>query len=520
MAFSMRRASWIFFAWMFFPTLVSLAGCTHKTTSPNEIVVGISAEPVSLDPRYATDAYSMRIADLIFSSLVKIGPHLEVVPDAAKTWSFKDNVYTFDLFPGLRFHNGRPVTPDDLKFSFEQFSDKNSLFSSSFNEVGKLEAETVGDHLRVRITMKHFVANFLGADLPVFKILPREEIAGFPARLIGTGSFRFVSRTDSEVHLEAVKDHPFEAPKTSTVVFKVVHDDFTRYQKLLKGELDVVFNDITTDKVRVFEQRPEDFNVYRFPSASMTYILMNMRDPTLQNRDLRRALSQSIHRSEIIQYKMAGMAKETTSILPPVHPMYNAEIKNPAYDVAAAQRTIESLGLKGHRLTIKSSNNPGVMDNSKVLAYQMSQSGLDVELETFEWGKFYDDVKKGNFQLATMKWIGISDPDIYRQAFNSKEKAPGGRNRSNYNNPIIDELTEKAIQTENEETRRDLYEKIQKIVLEDYAFIPLWAELQVVVTKKSITGFQPHMTGKFDILTKLTKEKIDSRMGAQLTTAD
>ena len=189
-----------------------------------------------------------------------------------------------------------------------------------------------------------------------------------------------------------------------------------------------------------------------------------------------------------------------------MHPYFNAELRNPDYDLNAAKATIARLGLKGQPLTLKSSNNPEAMDRSKVIAYQLSQSGLNVELQTFEWGKFYQDLKKGAFQLATSKWTGISDPDIYRSVFNSKEKPPG-RNRGNYVNPVIDDLTERALVMESDVERKKMYLEIQKIILDDFAFIPLWTELQVVVTKKNITGFEPSVKGDFDILTKMAKPR-------------
>ena len=157
--------------------------------------------------------------------------------------------------------------------------------------------------------------------------------------------------------------------------------------------------------------------------------------PRLKQREFRRALSQSIHRSEIIRYKLNGMAEETASILPKVHPSFNAGIHNPEYDPAAAKHTIESLRLRAGsiHLTLKCSNNPGAMDDSKVIAYQLSQAGLNVEMQSFEWGKFYNDVKKGNFQLAAMSWVGISDADGLTAWLSiARKKPPGGRNRGSY----------------------------------------------------------------------------------------
>jgi len=512
MAKSFRLGSLIFVA-------IALLACTRARTASDELVMGLSAQPSSLDPRYASDAYGMRIVQLVFDSLVRVGPKLEIKPGVAKTWSYSGLTYTFELVPGLKFHNGRDVTPEDLIFSFEQFSAPSSSFASSFNEVEKFQAIKNGDHLQVKIKMKKFVANFLGADLAVYKILPKQEIAGFPQKLIGSGPFQYSGKNDNEIVLTRFERHPVHVPKMPKLVIKVVRDDFTRYQKLMRGELDICLNEIAIDKVPMFEKKSDKFSVTRFPTASMSYVLINMQDATLKQKELRQALSQAINRPEIIRYKLEGLGEEATSVLPMVHPYFNHDLLEPKYDLAAAKAVIEKLGLKGQHLILKSSNNPGAIDNARVIAYQLSQTGLDVELQSFEWGKYYDDIKRGNFQLALMKWVGISDPDIYRAAFHSKEKPPGGRNRGHYANPEVDEVVEKAVNTENETERRALYLKAQKLVFDDVATLPLWYEVQVAIMKKDIEGFEPSIMGDYDTLVNVVKSETRPKANSSLSSS-
>lgn len=513
MAKSFRLGSLIFVA-------IALLGCTRARTAPDELVLGLSAQPATLDPRYASDAYGMRIVQLVFDSLVRVGPKLETKAGVAKTWNYANLTYTFELVPGLKFHNGRDVTPEDLIFSFEQFSAPSSSFASSFNDVAKFEASKNGDHLQVKIKMKRFVANFLGADLAVYKILPKQEISGFPQKLIGTGPFRFSGKNDNEIILSRFEEHPLRVPKMQKLVFKVVRDDFTRFQKLMRGELDMCLNEIAIDKVPGFEKQGDKFSVYRFPSASMSYVLINMQDAALKQKELRQALTQALNRPEIIRYKLEGLGEEATSVLPMVHPYFNHDLSEPPYDLAKAQAIIEKLGLKGQHMILKSSNNPGAIDNARVIAYQLSQSGLEVEHQSFEWGKFYDDIKRGNFQLALMKWVGISDPDIYRTAFHSKEKPPGGRNRGHYSNPAVDEVVEKAVNAENEGLRRQLYLQAQKLVFDDVATLPLWYEVQVAIMKKSIEGFEPSIMGDYDTLVNVVKDETRPKATSPLSSSN
>ncbi|NJL24204.1 MAG: hypothetical protein HC902_02815 [Calothrix sp. SM1_5_4] len=120
-----------------------------------------------------------------------------------------------------------------------------------------------------------------------------------------------------------------------------------------------------------------------------------------------------------------------------------------------------------------------------------------MNLESYEWGTFYDDVKKGRFQIATMKWVGIADPDIYRAAFHSREKPPGGRNRGGFENPTLDRLLDSAEREGDPRRRRELFNQAQRIVQEDFAIIPLWYDEQVAVARKNILDYRPSITSDF-----------------------
>ncbi|MCB0384636.1 MAG: hypothetical protein KDD43_04515, partial [Bdellovibrionales bacterium] len=202
----MRRAIPILFA-----SLLLWSCSKSQKLEPDTLYVALGSQPSSLDPRFATDANGMRIAQLIFNSIVRIGPDLKVTGDAAESWSYKNLVYTFQIRKGLSFANGRKVTPEDIYFSFDQYRQDNSPFHSALDMVAKVEASDLGDRLRVKVYLKEFSAKLLTSDLPAVKILPKEEVtkagADFAKLLIGTGSFSFAGQSASEIVLKARKDH-------------------------------------------------------------------------------------------------------------------------------------------------------------------------------------------------------------------------------------------------------------------------------------------------------------------------
>lgn len=491
-------------------TLVGLfISCTKdEAADKNTLVVAISAQPSTLDPRIATDAIGMRLANLMFNSLVQIGPDLRVIGDAAQRWNYEDLTYTFYLHPNLSFSSGRTVTKEDILFSFEQFQSKQSPFRSALETIKDVLVEEIDGQLVVHLKLSEFSAKLLNSDLPVVKILPKPEVlaAGddFSRQPVGSGSFVLEKQNSSEIILKARSDHPFRSPKIKNLVFKIIRDDFTRYQRTLKGSIDIVQSEIPLSRVSDFIHRSEEFEVHKYPGLSMTYILLNLNDPLLKKKTLRQAISQGINRQEIIQYKLEGFGTTATSLLTPGNPYFFTELSNPDFDPAKAKRILDDLNIESPKLTLKTSNNQSAVENGRVIAHQLRQIGLDVQLQSFEWATFYGDIQGGNFQMATMRWIGATDPDIYRMAFHSQEKPPG-RNRSFYANPKLDQLLEAGLHIADEKKRIDHYKKVQRMIQDDFVVIPLWYDEQVAIVNKRVQGYIPSQTGDFSPFINVSK---------------
>lgn len=486
----------------FLALTAALGGCTARhQPPPDTLVVALGAMPATLDPRFATDADGTRISALIFESLVHAGDDYQPQPEAAVRWSKSGLRYTFHLRPDLQFHNGRKVTVEDIEYSFATYRGPKSAFASTLSAITSVVARGEGDHLVVDVLLKAPSEKFLIADLPSVRILPKREIESmgrdFTRALIGTGPFRYGKTDLNEIRLESAR------AQMAHLTFKIVRDDYTRYLKLLKGEVDIAQVEIAPERVREFEQRPQEFNVYRYHGRNMSYLLLNLRDPVLRRLEARQALARTLRRDEVIRYKLAGFGREATSILTPENP-YFADLQNLKTDVPAARAQITRLGLADQRLVLKTSNNVQAIENGRVLANQLSESGLNVELESYEWGTYYADIKKGAFQIALMRWVNTVDPDIYRIAFHSKELPPG-RNRGAYINRELDQLLDQSSVTDDRARRQSLFKRIQRHVHTDLAILPLWYDEQVAIARKNVLNFKPSMSSDFLPLARVTK---------------
>lgn len=489
-------------------SFVHLSACTQKSPSPSDtLIVALGAPPASLDPRAATDASGMGISSLVFSALFHLDSQLKLVGEFAESWDYKNLTYSFRLKPGLEFSNHQKVTSDDILFSFSEYMNPKCPFSSNFKMIDKVEAEYSSSGGTLKVKLKEFSSSFL-TDLRVIKILPQKLIQNSPQEFqnhpIGTGNFEISKDDSNDILLKARQSGTLLKASIQYVDFKIIRDDYTRFLKLLSQEIDIAENEIDLRRVSEFAKRTEDFEVQKIPSLSMAYILINLKKDIFQNLKLRRALNLALNRQDLISYKLEGMALPATSLLSPVHPMHNPTLVNPAFNLNEALKLVSEISLPTRKISFKSSNAPSAVENASVIVDQFKKLGLKFEQQSFEWGTFYSDIKSGNFELATSKWIGLVDADIYRQAFDSQETPPG-RNRGYYKNSKVDELVEKALRTEDFTKRRELYFEAEKIIFEEIPVIPLWYDFDVAIISRRIHNFHASPSGDFLFANEVTK---------------
>ena len=462
----------------------------------------LGSEPRSLDPRQATDANSMRLIDLLFDPLVRLGPSGQVQPALSDKWTYKDKLYTFFMSPHWEFSNGRKINRQDLLFSFEEY--KKGPFASALKIVESIQVRQEKSFLVLEIKLKRESAKFLRADIPVFKILPHDlaRLPDFHKNPVGTGPFKLKSQRAHQL----VFSHRGDG-NIKEVVFKIVRDDFTRFQKMLNGELDIAQSEISFQKIPYFLDKKDQFQVVVGPGLSTTYLLINFRDECLKNLKIRQFLAHSIDRPQIIKYKLKHFATQAVTILHRKDKFFKFGLRNPPYSLSTAQAIWKQWPEKCQQKTfsLKTSHARSAVDHGKSLTLQLKKVGLKIKTENYEWGRFLSDLNEGRFQLALLKWVGVMDPDIYRLAFHSQEQAPKGRNRSFYQNSHLDRLLDKGISTMDLTQRKAIYHEIQEIIQKDLAFIPLWHEQQVAVLGKNIANYRLSRLGDFRYLLTIHK---------------
>ncbi len=476
-----------------------------------ELRVGLEDQPKTLDPRYATDAYGTRISHhLLFSTLVEEGYDLQTVPGLAERWETPDDTtYVFHLRPDVFFHDGERLSARDVKFTFEHVMDPETGSPFGPNMRNIIRSIEVPDERTVRFTLTRPSASFLSSV--VIPILPGhaaeqlKEPAGF---LTGSGPFKFVSQNSSEIVLASNERYFGGRPKIDRLVFKVITDDNTRFLKMKKGDLDLLINAIPLDKIDEVGKPPLNavYDVIEEPGISYNYLAFNLEKPVLRDPRVRQAIALGVNVDEIIEHRLNGHAIRATGMLSPVNRFYSGDVTVFPHDPERAKALLKEAGFPAPgredsysriNLELKTSNNAQVVGIARILQAQLAEIGIHLDVRSYEWGTFYGDIKSGNFELTTLRWVGIVDPDFYFDVFHSSQAPPVGNNRGRYANADLDRLLDAGRVTLDFEARKAVYGEVQKKLADDLPYVSLWHANNVSIVHRRVKGYRQHPTGGF-----------------------
>ena len=486
---------------------LAAAACRRApAVDPAIITVGIRTAPNTLDPRQASDEVSQRVSELIFSPLMILGPDLKPAPHLATRLDNPDPLtYIAHLRRGVRFHDGHELTAADVVYTFGAFTDPTyvSPFKGAFTS---LQSVTALDDYTVQFRLKTPFAAFpaqLVLQPPVVPAGSGDALRAFP---VGTGPYRFVEyATDDHVTLSAFEGYFDGLPNNAGLVLKVVPDDTMRGLELRRGSLDVVVNDLPPDIVHQL-RREDDLQSATSPGLDFSYLGINFRDPILADRRVRQAIGYAIDRQAIVDYLRRGLARLATGLVPSQAWAYEPDVEQFAYDPAKARALLDEAGYRdpdgdGPRprlqLSLICSTNEETRLQSAIIQDNLKRVGIDLDVRSYEFATFYQDVLSGRFQLFSLQWVGgaLVDPDILRRVYHSSQVPPAGFNRGYYRNPEVDRLLDDAAAATSDEERRRLYGEVQRRVAQDAVYIPVWNKVNVVVAQRSLVGLHVGATG-------------------------
>lgn len=481
------------------------SACARTRRTPDDTLVMVIEAPIkNADPRYAVTSYDSKISKLIAPGLVVIdGPDLAPTLGLAETLDQVDPLtWVATLRANVRFSDGTPVTADDVAWTFATIvaPGSDSLFRKQFDE--RLAGVDVVDPRTVRFRLKQPLATFrTDLDLGIVAHHAAGADGKFAGRkVIGAGPYVVAEMSDNRTVLVA-NPYADPPPRMPRIVIKVVRDASARIMMLGGGTADLAQNATRYDLIDDVLYRGRVREV-RGPSCVLTYMMFNNDDPVLRDVRVRRALALALDRPAVIRSKLAGRAILATGLLPPFHWAYAAGVGEFHQDLAAAGALLDAAGYPDPdgpggkprlRLSYKTSADQFRVAIARVLAAQLGRLGVDVEVQSFEFNTFFADVKKGNYQLATMQTSDVVEPDSYYSYFHSSripDKAnPDVGNRWRFRSPEVDRLLDDGRHELDRGKRIAIYAEVQRRLAADLPIIPLWHEDNVALVNRDVVDY-------------------------------
>ncbi|MBH1989179.1 MAG: ABC transporter substrate-binding protein [Myxococcaceae bacterium] len=474
-----------------FYILLSCSRLADQDEKPLQIIVATA--PESLDPRYANTQVAQQMSKLLYAPLFEMNDELEPVPYLAESVKqLSPTRYRIKLKPGLKFHDHRSLTAEDIVSVFRNLA--QTEIKAPIKDILPLSADTV------EFVLERPYAPFL-VDLCGLGIV--SAITGS-----GSGPYRLLEANSATEtwKMESFSDWWQGEPAIQRLDFRVVRDPNARLLELIKGKADLALGNVKPFQLPALASYSNRIEVIKTPGLDYAYLAINLRHPVLADIRVRQAIAEALDIDKILQVKFQSYAKRATGLIPEDHWAKTPGLVVPKYDPKHARQILKE---SGYDLPIRLRYLVGTdrFRQSIALIYrqQLKEVGIELDLRIQEWGTLFQNIKQGNFDLYSAIWTPVVEPNLYDWVFHSSKipaEGKSGGNRGAYRDAQVDSWIEEASQTFDKNRRAELYAHIESRLIQTLPYVPLWFEDQIVVLSQRLKNFTPLRTGSFLPLTR------------------
>lgn len=489
-----------------------LSSCSNSQISFNKntgdvFVTSLNGDASYLNPLLASDTSSSEINAFIFNGLLKYDKDLNLICDLAESFKVSDNGLTifFKIRPNIKWHDGQSFTSKDVEFTYKKLTDQNTKTPFSSDYLIIKEFKLIDDY--------SFSVSYDKPFAPILEswcigIIPKhifenEDIntSKFNRQPIGTGPYIFKQwKTDQKIVLKANPDYFEEKPLLSACLFRIIPDQSVQFLELRNESIDQI--SLTTDQWNAYDIFFKNYNKYRYPAFSFTFLGFNLLKEPFNNIKFRQAINYAINKKDIIDGIFSGMAKEANGIFPPQSWAYK-QIEAYGYDKIKAIALLKEIGFSQNQDGIlEYKNKPFEIDiitnqgnkarelSAQIIQEQLKQIGLKINIRILEWSTFINQyVGEKKFDALILGWSTAVDPDQY-SLWHSQQTQKGQYNFMSYKNDEVDKLLIKARETFDKQERIKMYHKIQDIMRADPPCIFLYYPENMVAIHKRFKGVE------------------------------
>ena len=449
------------------------------------LTVQTTAEPPGLD---LTATPASATATVVFynvqEALVKVDEEGKLVPWLAERWQASTDAltWTFVLRKGVRFHNGRPFTAEDVKFVLDRAQNPETKHphAKNYEDIASVQ---VRDEQTVVITLKKVNAMFLyNLARQGSVVYPREAVEQQKSQPVGTGPF-VLARWERGDRIVLKRNPDYWAkglPRLEQVTFRFIPDPNTALAALRAGDIDVLGFGLGPESVDAVRQEPNLKVIVGETTSDVILALNNSRKPYADPR-VRRALTQAINKDEVVKGAMFGLGRVLGTNIDPLNPYFVDMSKAVPNDPARARALLAEAGYpSGFDAVLKvAPQYPYTVRTGEVIAQQLAKVGVRVRLEQVEWGQWLDRVyKQADYDMTIIGHAEAWDAENYANP----------KYYFRYDSPRFQEVYRQSESTVDDRKRRELYAELQKIMVDEAPVVWLYVYPRLVAAKKGVQG--------------------------------
>jgi peptide/nickel transport system substrate-binding protein len=493
------------------PTAATAATAAPAASSPRKggtAVIAVDADPETLNPGITTSNVTGDIQAKVFEGLVWLDQNYAPQPALATSWDISPDgkTYTFKLRPNVKWHDGQDFTSADVKYTFEQVLAKyHPRTSTTFKQLA-VSVDTP-DPLTAVVNLQQPYAPFL-IQMSVFEapIMPKHLYDGTdptnnPANQapVGTGPFKFAEWNHGS-DVKVVRNENYwdsSKPYLDGIVFQIVPQPANRSTGLETGEIDFVL-DFYLPKADVprLSSNPNLISKQGQGAPAIDFVMMNLKNPVLANKQVRQALAFAINRDTQVQQAMNGLGRPGYGAFGDgfkwlLNPDVSYQKLYP-FDAQKAQQMLAAAGVPANttlRLTYDSAR-PNFVTGAQIIKDNLRQVGINVDLQPLERTVMIDKVfTQKDFDLTLQSYFSSGDPSIgYHRLYLTNTGSAPFVNASGYSNPQVDDLLAKASTAPTQEERAPFYKQLQTILNDDLPSLILYDESGIDFGNKKLNG--------------------------------
>ena len=480
-----------------FLALILLVGCQNGNNSStvsdrDTLIVGFPSNPAEIDPHAANDVPSRQISAHVFENLLVRDADGNLQPGLATSWELvEDNIWQFTIREGVTFHNGEPLTANDVAFSIKRVS-QSAILSPIFGMFEPELIEVIDDYTVNIGTAEPFAPALIHLSHHAAAILSESAVGDTPMtettleQLVGSGPYKITKlEFDEIIVLERFENFHGEHPNMRVIEFRIMPDPHTRTLNLEAGEVDVIINVAPTD-IASLTDNPE-FTMTSTPSHGVEYVGLNFRNDYLGVREVRQAINYALQNDVIVQVSTEGTHDLLSTYVAPSVFGFSPDVEPHGFDLDRAKELMDEAGIDGFDMDLLINSGSAVrLAAAEIIQNQLQLININVNIRQLEWAAYLEARNEGDFDAFIGGWSNPSGdadnglvPILYTDVGDIR-----------INSAELDAMLMEGRRTVNEAERLAIYHDVLVYLREAAPFVLLGNSSHFMATQNNVTGIQ------------------------------